>query len=445
MEKYYLMFILEYNIPFEPKPAVFTYDSHIMNRYMGKKKVNVHKQFWDFLGFFFQPIYWLLNLKKKKKKKIFLSTRKKKKFTNCKLKILFPHMIYIQTRVLVLISRYEPLTLTIKWPQMMTTAGSCVFLIAKTLLYHLDSSYPFEVLLILISFLIAWAEAWFVDFRILPQEARARSIVEAATNSDRNTDNEDTVGPNMERVRDYLSHYTESVANFYSPLESPAGSDDEDFDGRRINRKLSPQDSAVVSAGAEALQKSIETLKSGGWKLEKETSHGDTVHSKLGPRGTKIYMVQGIVDAEPEIIFKETLQNFEKIPTWNKSLTKCELIQTVDSNTDVIYQVAAEGPGGVVSARDFVNVRYWKKVEDCWISAGMAVVHPEKPPQKKLVRGENGPGCWSFGPVDGSPSRCHFRFLLDTELKGWIPQYVLDQALTHTCTEFMTSLRAFAA
>ena len=29
--------------------------------------------------------------------------------------------------------------------------------------------------------------------------------------------------PRMDRVRDYLSQYTESVGNFYSPLQSPAG------------------------------------------------------------------------------------------------------------------------------------------------------------------------------------------------------------------------------
>lgn len=40
------------------------------------------------------------------------------------------------------------------------------------------SSYPFEVTLLLLSFFISWIEAWFVDFRVLPQENRAKSVLE---------------------------------------------------------------------------------------------------------------------------------------------------------------------------------------------------------------------------------------------------------------------------
>lgn len=52
------------------------------------------------------------------------------------------------------------------------------FLFLNLLQWQTENSRPFEVMLVLISFLIAWAEAWFIDFRVLPQEARARSILE---------------------------------------------------------------------------------------------------------------------------------------------------------------------------------------------------------------------------------------------------------------------------
>jgi hypothetical protein len=31
----------------------------------------------------------------------------------------------------------------------------------------------FQVLLVLISFVLSWGEAWFLDFRVLPQESQA--------------------------------------------------------------------------------------------------------------------------------------------------------------------------------------------------------------------------------------------------------------------------------
>lgn len=61
-------------------------------------------------------------------------------------------------------------------------------------------------------------------------------------------------------------------------------------------------------------------------------------------------------------------------------------LQTIDSCTDVVYQIAAEGPGGVVTARDFVNVRHWKKIEDSWVSAAVSINYKDEPPQKNVVR-----------------------------------------------------------
>ncbi|XP_064087402.1 steroidogenic acute regulatory protein, mitochondrial-like [Macrobrachium nipponense] len=128
------------------------------------------------------------------------------------------------------------------------------------------------------------------------------------------------------------------------------------------------------------------TLNSSGWKLEKETSHGDSVFSKLGPRGSKIYKLVGEVDIDPKALFTEMVYNFENMPTWNKAVTLGRIVQTIDSSTDVVYQVASEGPGGVVTARDFVNVRHWKKIGDNWVAGGIAVVHDDEPPQKSIVR-----------------------------------------------------------
>lgn len=49
-----------------------------------------------------------------------------------------------------------------------------------------------------------------------------------------------------------------------------------------------------------------------------------------------------------------------------------------------------------------------------------------------------------FKVAEGSGKKCSFQWLLDTDLKGWIPQYILDQALTYAMTDFMSCLRAHA-
>jgi Cholesterol-capturing domain. len=36
----------------------------------------------------------------------------------------------------------------------------------------------FQVLLVLISFVLSWGEAWFLDFRVLPQELQAMDLLQ---------------------------------------------------------------------------------------------------------------------------------------------------------------------------------------------------------------------------------------------------------------------------
>ena len=132
--------------------------------------------------------------------------------------------------------------------------------------------------------------------------------------------------------------------------------------------KLSPQDLALITAGKEALQKALQLSKSTEWKFKRRKDNGDILYSLRGPDGNKIYKVVGIIPANPEILFKETFENYDKMPIWNTSLATCKIIQkSVDTNTDVIYAASTipEWTKYLGSARDFVNVRYRQKVEDC--------------------------------------------------------------------------------
>lgn len=52
---------------------------------------------------------------------------------------------------------------------------TCSFLLVKVFLFHWDTlnnaTYP--VMLVLSSFILSWSEAWFFDFRLIPQEIQA--------------------------------------------------------------------------------------------------------------------------------------------------------------------------------------------------------------------------------------------------------------------------------
>lgn len=62
----------------------------------------------------------------------------------------------------------------------LTTTFSCGFLITKVFFYIWPSSQQpvFQVLLIIISFVISWFEAWFHDSRMIPQEQYSQRLTE---------------------------------------------------------------------------------------------------------------------------------------------------------------------------------------------------------------------------------------------------------------------------
>lgn len=83
----------------------------------------------------------------------------------------------------------------------------------------------FQVLLIVISFVIAWGEAWFLDCRVIPQEQHAQSYLNAISSTF------DDRGPLLApflATSTGTGRRTESIANFYSPYESIHNSDDEE-------------------------------------------------------------------------------------------------------------------------------------------------------------------------------------------------------------------------
>ncbi|EPY80794.1 MLN64 N-terminal domain-like protein [Camelus ferus] len=90
----------------------------------------------------------------------------------------------------------------------LTTAVTSAFLLAKVILSKLFSQGAFGYVLPIISFILAWIETWFLDFKVLPQEAEEENrllIVQDASE------------------RAALIPGGLSDGQFYSPPESEAG------------------------------------------------------------------------------------------------------------------------------------------------------------------------------------------------------------------------------
>ncbi|XP_062970893.1 STARD3 N-terminal-like protein isoform X5 [Cynocephalus volans] len=115
-------------------------------------------------------------------------------------------------RFKVLILAYAVCRLRHWWAIALTTAVTSAFLLAKVILSKLFSQGAFGYVLPIISFILAWIETWFLDFKVLPQEAEEENrllIVQDASE------------------RAALIPRGLSDGQFYSPPESEAGSEEE--------------------------------------------------------------------------------------------------------------------------------------------------------------------------------------------------------------------------
>lgn len=63
-----------------------------------------------------------------------------------------------------------------------------------------------------------------------------------------------------------------------------------------------------------------------------------------------------------------------------------QTLLVVDEKTDISYNIAAEAAGGLVSARDFINLRHWGERDQTFFIAVNKATFPDMPPQKKYVR-----------------------------------------------------------
>ncbi|KAM4622653.1 stAR-related lipid transfer protein 3 [Discoglossus pictus] len=323
---------------------------------------------------------------------------------------------------------YAVLRLRHWWVIAVTTLVTSAFLIVKVIMSELLSKGAFGYLLPIVSFVLAWLETWFLDFKVLTQEAEEERWYRAAQVASIHQ-------PHL---------YTGALSDgqFYSPPESFAGSDESD-DEEAVGRKaVTAQERDYVRQGKEAVELVEQIMgQEVNWKFEKSSDAGDAVYTLDIPFHGKTFILKALMQCPAETVYQEVILQPEKMVLWNKTVAVCQILQRVDDNTLVSYDVSSGAAGGVVSPRDFVNVRRIERRKDRYISAGIATIHHTRPPLTKFVRGENGPGGFIVLKSSRNPSVCTFVWILNTDLKGRLPRYLIHQSLAATMFEFCSFLR----
>nr|XP_040218684.2 steroidogenic acute regulatory protein-like [Anopheles coluzzii] len=278
---------------------------------------------------------------------------------------LFDVVIAALIRFIFLILFYGLLSISHWLVIALSTTSSCAFLISKVFLYDWTATPQpvFEVLLIVVSFVLAWGEAWFLDCRVIPQERYARNYFVAITNPGSMDARTPLLDPFLSAMQ---AGRTESIGNFYSPFDSIHNSDDDDDEDE--------QDDEFKKMGTECVRKAYMLLESDGWKIEKVTAKGDTIQSCQQEKIGKIYKLTAKIHYPARKLLQELFYKIEDVPKWNPTLLESKIIRKIDSHTDISYQATIGGGGGVVKCRDFVNLRCWHLCRDGRVIEGVDIL-----------------------------------------------------------------------
>ncbi|XP_022241025.1 steroidogenic acute regulatory protein-like isoform X2 [Limulus polyphemus] len=303
-----------------------------------------------------------------------------------------------------------------------------------------QTPYSAVVVLLIASFVMSWVEAWFLDFRVVPSEEKASVLLARCVN-----EHTPFIPPYGSVPRAFSEDGT-----FYSPPGSTVGDLEEEEVVEECEAEppcipfteLTPQEVEYKTKVEEAIKEALEIITTGNWRTEKLIDE-DIIQSREISKYGKIFKFVGKIKITPQKVVEELFYNIENVPNWNPTTKTIKVLQKIDNQTDIIY-IVADGVGGIITSRDFVAVRMLQYRGGSIINGMVSITHPAMPPQAKYVRGEQGPSVYVFTPVDGSNNRCHLQWLSNTNLKGWLPQYLIDQTMASVMLDYIKHLRSFA-
>uniref|UniRef100_A0A8D2ZJ75 START domain-containing protein 1 n=1 Tax=Scophthalmus maximus TaxID=52904 RepID=A0A8D2ZJ75_SCOMX len=137
-----------------------------------------------------------------------------------------------------------------------------------------------------------------------------------------------------------------------------------------------------VQQGQEAMRKALAMLQDkDGWKVEIAESNGDVICSKVMPGGRKVFRMDAVLEAGVDELYDLLFARVEEMHRWNPSI------------------------------------------------------------QQIKVRAEDGPTCIIIQALDRETRKSHFTWLLNMDMKGWLPKSIVNQALPRAQLDFTRHLR----
>ncbi|XP_074475177.1 steroidogenic acute regulatory protein, mitochondrial [Sebastes fasciatus] len=197
-----------------------------------------------------------------------------------------------------------------------------------------------------------------------------------------------------------------------------------------------------VQQGQEAMRKALCMVEdTQGWKVEITASGGDVISSKVLPGARKVFRLEAVLEASVDELYDLLFVRVEEMHQWNPSIRHIKVLKHVGPETIVTHEISAETAGNLIGQRDFLSVRHSCKRKSSLYLGGAAIQLESFPPQAGFVRAEDGPTCIIIRALEEDKGKSRFTWLLNMDVKGWLPKSIVNQALPRAQLDFTRHLR----
>ncbi|KAE9416178.1 hypothetical protein Angca_007731, partial [Angiostrongylus cantonensis] len=189
--------------------------------------------------------------------------------------------------------------------------------------------------------------------------------------------------------------------------------------------------SALETAAAafrevEALFNDSTFIEKVGWRVDEENDEGDVVYAKYTPKG-KMVSISTELPLDVESVMNETWTGVEGLPKWNPNINFAKTIASPTSHFDIVTY--GNNDVLIVSGRDFISARIYRKTPLGYILASRSVKVKEYPEQKGRVRAELILAGARFTPHPTKRDVTLADVVMQVDLKGHIPKFVVNRVM----------------
>jgi len=181
-----------------------------------------------------------------------------------------------------------------------------------------------------------------------------------------------------------------------------------------------------------------------GWNLviEDKKRHITVWEQASKKAETTINMVRmkAHLNIDPSVLY-DVIHDADYRKEWDENMDEGYCIQQLDSYNDIGYY-SAKSPFFAISGRDFCNQRSWwtdgNNTE--YIIHNHSVIHPASPEKKHYVRAWSHMTGYLIRPDPANETGCVFIYLTQTDLRGWIPPWAINQGASKFAPQLVDKL-----